>query len=468
MSAEKRSYVSPEEQELQRLRRQESRLRSLQEDLPEQMNAIREQSRQELQQRMKPLEERAQRQEKENQKLKSNLKDLEVNTKKNLQKQQQEFQASIANVKTEQKNQRAEYLNLIDQQNQKFEQYKQEQRNFQKEVNQKIKEFEADQQRKAELAENFLADLETIYNNIDREYQHQRFAPGRLEDLKRGVDLARNNFQNGVTEAAIAQAQETYLHLADLRLELIQKEQEWELLYNAALSDVQSLITEAQGNRKCEVAVGAGEEAGEEQKFKLEVDYWVEGRLTAYEEQLQGIATQLENGEKTLSTAEVKQIGEKIKQLEPSLEQLVEEAKLNIISSQLRVEIADGVVEALSAAGFTLENPEQNATYEGNDQRGRYVVKVKNVAGDEVVTVITPEQEFGKNSVSINTFSETVIDEKATQQNAKAVFDLLAEEGIQAIGQLECENNSRQDYQNLQAVKNRQTESQARQQKRAT
>ena len=96
------------------------------------------------------------------------------------------------------------------------------------------------------------------------------------------------------------------------------------------------------------------------------------------------------------------------------------------------------------------------------------MVKVKNVAGDEVVTVITPEQEFGKNSVSINTFSETVIDEKATQQNAKAVFDLLAEEGIQAIGQLECENNSRQDYQNLQAVKNRQTESQARQQKRAT
>lgn len=464
MSGKKNCTVNIPQDELQRLRERESRLRSLQQDLPEQMNAIREQARQELQERLRPLQERAERQEKQNQKLKTDLKDFEQKTQQRFKQQQKEFQNQIGQVKTEQKKQRQEYLNLINEQNQRLEQFKQEQEDFNRQVNQKFKELEADQQRKAKLAENFIVDVETIYNQIDQDYQHERFAPGRLEDLKRGIDFARSNFQNGVTEAAISTAQDTYLKLADLRLELIQKEQEWELLYNAALSDVRSLITEAQGNRECEVSVGEGNES---EQYKLEVDYWVEGRLTAYEQQLQNIENQLKNGEKTLSTEQVKEIAEQINQLEPKLGELVEEAKLNILSSQLRVEIADRVVEALSSAGFDLVNPETDVAYEGNDQRRSYVVKVKNQSGDEVVTVISPEQDFGKNLVSINTFSETLVDEGAATQNAQAIFDLLEKEGIEAVGKLESQQQPNQQYQDLEAVKARQTESESRQQTRS-
>ncbi|MFP4133732.1 MAG: hypothetical protein ACLFTJ_06205 [Halothece sp.] len=478
MSGEKRRYVSVEQQELRRLRERESRLRSLQKDLPEQLNTIREQSQRELQQRMAPLENRVQRQQQQNQKLKSDLKDLENKTQQRLKKQQEEFKSQLGKVnqnlkkqqkefnaqlgkvnqnlnqvKAEQRNQRTEYLKLIQEQNQQFEQLKQEQQTFQREVNERFKSIETEQERKSQLAKNYLTDLEAIYHQIKENYQHERFAPGKLDSLRQGVDLARNNYQNGVTEAAIAKAQESYLDLANLRLDLIQKEQEWELLYNAALSDVRSLLKETQGNRNCEVTVGEGEES---EQFKLEVDYWVEGALTEYEKEIKALEEQLKQGEKTLTTEEVKQIGEQINQLEPKLGELIEQAKVNILSSQLRVEIADRVVEALSSAGFDLVNPEEDVTYEGNDQRRSYVVKVKNVSGDEVVTVISPEQEFGKNSVSINTFSETLIDEKATQQNAKAVFDLLEQEGIEAVGQLECQDQPKQEYQNLETVKARQ------------
>ncbi len=71
------SVISVEEQELRRLREQESRLRSVQRDLPERLNAVRDEARREFQQRLAPLEQRAQRQEQETQKLKSGLKDLE-------------------------------------------------------------------------------------------------------------------------------------------------------------------------------------------------------------------------------------------------------------------------------------------------------------------------------------------------------------------------------------------------------
>jgi hypothetical protein len=63
MSGEKCKHVRVEEQELRRLREQDSRLRSLQRDLPDRLNAIRADAQRDLQQRLAPLEQRAQRQE---------------------------------------------------------------------------------------------------------------------------------------------------------------------------------------------------------------------------------------------------------------------------------------------------------------------------------------------------------------------------------------------------------------------
>ncbi len=96
--------------------------------------------------------------------------------------------------------------------------------------------------------------------------------------------------------------------------------------------------------------------------------------------------------------------------MQPILGEIVEQAKLTILGSQLRVEIADKVVGALESLGYTLVDSESDAVYEGNDQRNAFVVKVTNIAGDEVVTVISPEKEFGANSVSINSFSQTLVD----------------------------------------------------------
>lgn len=490
MSGEKRKYVSIEEQELQRLREQESRLRSVQQDLPERLNAVREQARQEFQQRLAPLEQRTARQEQEVQKFKSNLKDLEQNTNRRLQQQRQEFQAAVRDSEYRQQQalqretnrlesamqegfeqqrreylriaqeQRQEYRQLIAQQDRKFTQLIGEERQArergQQILQQQLDNIEQDRQRKSQLAGDLLADVEAIWQQINRDYQHQRFAPGKLAELRRGLEMAQSNIQAGVSEAAIATSQQTYLDLADLRLELEQKEQEWLLLYNAALADLKSLIVEVQANRLCEVEVGQGNEA---QKFKLEVDYWTNGRLSEYEQALQQLEGQLLAGEGTLTTEQVKELGEKIVALQPTLGVIVEQAKLAILSSQLRVEIAERVVDVLSSLGYTLVNPEADAVYEGSDQRNAYVVKVKNIAGDEVVTVISPEKEFGANSISINSFSPTIVDETATNQNAQAIFEALEAEGVQGQGGLECNQQARGEYQDIQQVKQRQIQS---------
>ena len=411
MSGEKCKYVRVEEQELRRLREQESRLRSVQNDLPERLNAVREQARQEFQQRLAPLENRARQQEQETQKLKSGLKDLEKQTQKRLQRQREEFQTAVKESESRQKQalqretnrlesamaqgfesqrreylqitqqQRQEYIQLLEHQDTKFTQLIDEERQArQEQIKQVVANIQEERERKAQLATDMLADVETVWEQINRDYQHERFAPGKLADLRRGLEMARSNIQSGVNEAAIANAQQTYLDLADLRLELEQKEQEWQLLYNSAWEDLRSLIAEVQANRECEIEVGKDSET---EKFKFEVDYWVDGRLSKYEEQLAELESRLKAGELTLSTEQVIQLGAEVTALQPTLGEIVEQAKLAILGSQLRAEIADRVVEVLDSLGYTLVNSD-DAVYEGDDERNAYVVKVKNIAGDEV------------------------------------------------------------------------------------
>ncbi len=457
--------------------------------MPSEINAQRE-----FQQRLAPLEQRASRQEQEAQKLKSSLKDLETDTTRRLQQQRQEFKTAVREAEYRQQQtlqqetnhlesamhqgfeqqrseylritteQRQEYTRLITQQDQKFTRLLEEeqrsreqgQKILQQQIEQVVDNVEQETQRKTQLAQDLLSDVEVIWEQINRDYQHQRFTPGRLFDLRRGLNMARSNIQAGVSEAAISSAQQTYLQLADLRIELEQKEQEWLLLYNAALSDLKKLITEVQANRQCEIEVGQDNDS---QKFKLEVDYWVNGSLSQYEQQLSQMELQLRAGESTLTTEQVKELGEKITSLQPTLGEIVEQAKLAILSSQMRAEIADKVVETLSSLGYTLVAPQEDAVYEGNDQRQAYVVKVKNIAGDEVVTVISPEQEFGANAISINSFSSTLVDEKATLQNAKAIFDLLEDEGVKGKGNIECNEQARAEYQDMQKVREGETTS---------
>ncbi len=240
--------------------------------------------------------------------------------------------------------------------------------------------------------------------------------------------------------------------MADLRLELEQKEQESLLIYNAALEEIKAAIAESEAHHTCQVEIGEGNEV---EAFDLDVDYWTNGKLSHYEQNLRQLESRLVSLSGTFSKEQIEAIRQQINIAQPQLTEIVEQSRLAVLGSQMRAEIADRVVEALSNLGYTLVNVETDALYEGNDERQPYVVKVQNVAGDEVVAVINPEKEFGTNSISINAFSESLVDETAAQQNAKAVFDALEDAGIEGVGEMLCNKQARAEYRNLEEVKQR-------------
>ena len=491
MSGEKVRHVRVAQQELRRLREQASQLRSVQRDLPERLEAIREQSRQEIQSRIAPLEQRAKRHEVESQKLKTNLASLEQETHQRLQRQRLEFKEALDESESRQQSnmqaesqrlenamregfsqqhnmiieiaaeQREEYLALNEHLDQKFTQLAREERLARERLEDQLQKEKQDIET---LANNWAEDVEKVWQQIDEDYQHERFAPGQLNDLRSRLDLARSTVKVA-PQAAIANLQTAYFGLADLRLNLEQREQEWLLYYNAASEDLKSLLEEVRANRECEVEIGEGDEA---ERLRLEVNYWTSNRLQEYEDDLRKIDERLQEGRNSLTTEQIQEISQEIESHRPQLEEIVEQAREEILSSQLRVDIADKVAEVLGGMGYDLfqsgQDVDSQEGYESGDQRRSYILKLRNLSGGEVVTVISPQRkagstvaDFGKNTVSINSFGEVLHDEQAQQAYAKAVTDALAEEGLE-IGQQECFPEPRYTYKDVEKVLEAKTE----------
>lgn len=303
----------------------------------------------------------------------------------------------------------------------------------------------AEARQKKETARKFFVDLTKLLEETNS-LPHSRFAPGKLDAVRRHVEDARRNYEGNMPEASLSTAQKAYWDIADLREEVLKKQREFILTYEAAIQEARLLLEEARANRKYQLEIGQGVD---KEVLALEVDHWTYGELSAYEGEIKALEKELVKGENTLTTEQVKEILARIEAMKPGLKEIVERARQNILASQLRVNIAELVVEALKKQGFTM----QDATYEGGDERNSYIAKVKNIAGSEVVTVISPVKgEAGKNVVSIHSYDETYVDDATLKQRANEIVSILNEEGLEADAPV-CAGKAKPGYRDIAAVK---------------
>ena len=412
MSGQKETYVSVSQRELQRMREQESRLRIIQNDLPERLNEVRRQSERELQRRMQPVEDRQRRCESAVKGLTSELRKVE---------------REMVKLVSDERRQREQAVNHLQRQ---------------------INDVTANVARKQDIAHAFISDL-TIILEETRKLPHERFAPGQMDAFQRNIRDARENLGAGISEAALSTAQKAYWELVDLRTLVRQRESEFIKTYQAALEEARAILEEARANRTYSLELGSGAEAN---TLEMEVDYWTHGELSALEQEIQSMERQLISGESSLSTEAVKDILLSLESDRSKIQEIVGKARDNILSSQLRFNVAETVVQALASQGFVVEA----GVYECNDQRNAYIAKVKNIAGTEIVTVISPVgEEPGKNRVSINSYEKTYVAEETLKQRAQDVVRLLAEDGLD-VASPKCRGDADHSYQDIAAVASRQ------------
>lgn len=413
MSGEKVTYVRVPEAEARRLREQDTHFRAVQRDLPERLNRIRADMTAELARQDNRVQERWREFQQTADGLRSDLSSLERESQRRLRE-------GLARVRAESRAQaaqmRQEYTSLIERERNERERQVGELRSR---VG-RMEEREAGLQR---MAEAWLQDLSALREDVGK-LPHQRFASGRMERLDGILTQAEINLRNGASQAALVNAQDAYFSLVELRAEVLYKEQEFETEYLRALAAVRSLIEEVRAHREGVVPA----ESADEQDIEVDVDYWSRGALSRLTDQLRAVESRLGAEKETLTVEQVRRLEEEAAAHRRQLPEVVEAAKLTIINSQACYNVAQAVASVMEEQGYQVET----GTYEGEDQRGAYGIKMRNRGGDEFVTIITPsrEQELAY-STQMN-FYDRSQDEAMRLAFANAVYQGLNDAGLQA------------------------------------
>lgn len=268
-----------------------------------------------------------------------------------------------------------------------------------------------------------VADARVLHDAIAAGLPHERYAPGRLDALGRRLSAAEANVAQGLGETALAQAQDLFLSLGELRMDVELRDAEWRAAHLAALSAVTALVEQIRYNS----VIGAlDDETG---GAELDVDFWSEGELTALQGEADGLMARVKADQDPLSAADLRAIAEgDAAALEQRLTEVVARARTRQFASQVRVNMAEMVIDALEeATGYTWQG---DATYAGEDQRRAFYSKLRHPDQSEIVVEVAPGETGDSCVLTILSYESGIPDESERVRRLRAITDSLQERGL--------------------------------------
>lgn len=284
-----------------------------------------------------------------------------------------------------------------------------------------------DQGRALTAARTLLADVGLLSKAIDQTLPHERYAPGQLAELGRRLDIAEDNVANGLGEAALAQAQELYLRLGELRAEIELRDQEWQAARLAASDAMTVLEQQIRVNTNPDAVYENGEKID---GVTLDVDFWSEGELAALSAEAAALAARIEDTGNPPSLSELRRIAERdVAALDEKLTAVVTTAAARQMASQIRVNLAELVTTALEeTTGYTWA--EGQAVFANSDERRAFYSKLRHPDNSEIVIEVAPEEDGDSCVLRILSYESGLPDEEERVRRAHAVADSLRESGL--------------------------------------
>jgi hypothetical protein len=466
MSGEKDSYVQLRQSEYNRMMNSCRRLDNLKSEVQSNLGAMAGELNRQLNTRMSKVSSRFDKVDKRMSGMSREMQRIEKDQNRRIREHARQFQKGINSLGREMVAQRREYLDMIQEQSRQFSRAMQEQRRALegqiKNIQQALEQKEASER---EQAMQWFEDTRNYLDMIANEYRHEKFAPGTLEKIRQEMQLVGSNIENGHFQAGIAAAQQSFIRASELRQDLEQKELEWEAHLEAAKQSSAEFLAACKAQEAARFALeteeGAEEVAGE-------IDFWTKGGLSGLRQKAEEELNDLNNPE-AFSLGDLKKAIQDSEQGQKQCEDLAEKAKEALIASQLRNNIGQAIEAALADANWVITD----ATYEGEDFRGSVHVKMENLQGDEMLTVISPEpgadEKSINNRVNISFFDRNSNNETFRQQRLKSILKILEEDGLQCA-QPKCvpgtENQPCQEESRLDLDRVRQTRPEAAQGRR--
>jgi hypothetical protein len=240
-------------------------------------------------------------------------------------------------------------------------------------------------------ARSVVADARVLHDAIDATLPHERYAPGKLGDLRRRLQVAEANVAAGIAETSLGQGQDLLFDLGDLRAEVELRDAEWRATHVAAVTVVTALVEQISASEQIHLA---DEESG--LSADLDVDFWSDGELSKVKARADALTQRLADEADPPLLEELQEIAERtVPSLDASLTEAITLAQARQYASQVRVNVAEQVVNVLEEiTGYDLEG---DPVFAGEDQRAAFYSKLSN-GDDELVVEVAPD-ESGKSCV---------------------------------------------------------------------
>ncbi len=384
MSGHKEATITITEEEYRRLHEVDMRARFMHEDYPKLVEDATRATRQSLDRDYEAFQSRQQQLLDTVGEVSGNLVELESFTQQALvayQAQIQDDMNHLAGTLWDQTDHLAKHL---------FEAHKKVEQELYHQTQEQFRQFahsmrkQADGERaKQSLARDWIDAGMALVAFIQANYPHDHFQPGRLDGIENRLLQADQNQEQGLHEAAISQAQDAYLQLAEMRLSCETAWSEYRFLQQACREQVKVLLRMTQGSAHIPAINLANQELG----VNLDVDYWTQGGIRAMLQELRQIGRSIDRGLEVYSVENLRELYEQVlPEKQHALSDLVGDARMAALSSQLRLNIADIVVRALFGQGYALTE----ASYSGSEKDG-FFARVIDRSGSEIVVQVDPE-----------------------------------------------------------------------------
>ena len=425
MSGLKKATITLSENEYRKLHDSQVRLRFLERKMPDMIEEVQESNNALRWENFNLLHARQQEYQDLVTTFDGQVRDMESETAASLAAYQEDFYNSLQSVAG----------NLLDHtsqaladQNSLFQElYDREQILRQEQLThleQQISTLQGNARHKRTYAVQWIEAVQKLAGFIQTKYDSNKFAPGQITKLNRELDFCIQNLNQGMLEAALLNAQQTFTRLSELRCDLERKQSEWNVLYQSCLLTARRFYAILASSQN----LPALDTNGNELPFQVDIDFWCGRKLSRLAEKTRNIVQNLERNQEILDATALNQLIQvDFPALQEELDKLTVDARLAALNSQVRINIADLVVQALEQQGFVL----QEAQYNNNDQRKAFSARVQNLEGSEVVIQVMPVPgDAGKNELQLHSLDKDLRTEHELRQRSSEISRTLNDYGL--------------------------------------
>ena len=269
----------------------------------------------------------------------------------------------------------------------------------------------------------WVSQAEVFFSDVEQ-YRHELFTPNQLSRLRTHLAQVQQDIQSEAYQSAIASARNVFNQAVDLKERVVQAEIEWAHYHTQLQQAFADLRSELYYHQTMQFIIDT--DAGEE-RLDARIDYWSGGLLSSIAsvvDQISEVMAQIND----VPTAELIAMLERIKELRDLLDKARERAKEALISSQMRAEMASTMAEHLQMAGWEFVG----YTYEGNEMNAALHIKFRDNMGNEIVTVISPQDFLGElcNNMQVNFFDPYNNDENMRGIWVDGILESLRSVGL--------------------------------------